>query len=238
LETAYRGPGGSQSVHTQAPSLNHSAKALPYNALQLADAWHELVQAADELGQFDTFRFDLVNVGRQALVNQGAGFYGEVVVAWRGKNRERLRQASQRFLQWIADMDDLLTTRPEFLLGCWLEDAKRWGKTAPEKTNLEWNARNQITLWGNWDSSLRDYARKEWSGMLSGFYAPRWQMLFDRLDAALAKGQPFDAAQCDRDIRHWEEAWTRRTDAYPTTPRGDSLAVSRRLWAKYAESRR
>ena len=61
----------------------------------------------------------------------------------------------------------------EFLLGNWLEDAKRWGDTDAQRANLEWNARNQITLWGARDSYLRDYASKEWSGLLSGLYARR-----------------------------------------------------------------
>ena len=43
------------------------------------------------------------------------------------------------------------------------------------------------------------------------------------------------AMQCDKDIRHWEEAWTREADFYPTTPRGDCVTVSRQLWAKYGE---
>ena len=33
--------------------------------------------------------------------------------------------------------------------------------------------RNQITLWGPPDSGLHEYARKQWSGMLTGFYLPR-----------------------------------------------------------------
>ena len=58
-------------------------------------------------------------------------------------------------------------------------------------------------------------------------------MFFERLDTALVTGQPFNAAQCDKDIRRWEEAWTHQAEVYPTTPRGDSVEVSRRLWAKY-----
>ena len=72
-------------------------------------------------------------------------------------------------------------------------------------------------------------------GHVVGFLRRRRRMFFDRLDAALAAGQPFDAAQCDKDIRHWEDAWVRETEAYPTPPRGDSVEVSRRLWTKYGE---
>jgi alpha-N-acetylglucosaminidase len=233
LESVYNAPGEPSSPLTRAPMLNQTMQ--PRNGARLAKAWRELVQAADDLGKADTFRFDLVNVGRQVLANHGAVLHGDVVRASKAKDRKLLKKASQQILDLIADMDELLGTRQEFLLGSWLEDAKRWGDTDAERANLEWNARNQITLWGAWDSMLRDYACKEWSGMLSGFYAHRWRMFFDRLDAALAAGRPFDAAQCDKDIRRWEEAWTHQTETYPTMPRGDSVEVSRRLWAKYGQ---
>ena len=96
-----------------------------------------------------------------------------------------------------------------------------------------WNARNIITLWGPRDSLLHEYAAKQWSGMLAGFYLPRWQMFLKRLDASLAEGKPLDAAANENALRDWEAQWTHRTDCYPSAPRGDSVAVSRRLWEKY-----
>ena len=48
----------------------------------------------------------------------------------------------------IRDLDELLATNDEFLLGKWLEDAKRWGATDSERAKLEWNARRILTLWG------------------------------------------------------------------------------------------
>jgi alpha-N-acetylglucosaminidase len=58
-------------------------------------------------------------------------------------------------------------------------------------------------------------------------------MFFDRLDASLAAGKPFDAAAFERAAQVWEERWTHETRLYPTAPRGDSVAVARRLWARY-----
>jgi alpha-N-acetylglucosaminidase len=80
---------------------------------------------------------------------------------------------------------------------------------------------------------LHEYANKHWSGMLTGFYRPRWQLFFQRADAALAEGKPFDAVACENALRDWEVQWTHQTDSYPTAPQGDSVAVSRRLWEKY-----
>jgi hypothetical protein len=51
----------------------------------------------------------------------------------------------------------------------------------------------------------------------------------------LAEGKPLDAAANENALRDWEVEWTHRTDAYPTAPRGDAVAVSRRLWEKYGQ---
>lgn len=45
----------------------------------------------------------------------------------------------------------------------------RWGTDETEAAKLQWNARRVLTLWGT-GKEIRDYARKEWSGMISGYY--------------------------------------------------------------------
>lgn len=92
-----------------------------------------------------------------------------------------------------------------------------------------------ITLWGLRDNGLYDYAGKHWSGMLVGFYLPRWEQFFQKLDVSLAEGKPFDADACQNSIYHWEVQWTHGTEAYAATPSGDAVAVSRRLWDKYGK---
>ena len=53
-----------------------------------------------------------------------------------------------RLLGLLADLDTLLASDEHFLLGRWLEDAKALGTTEAEKQLYEYNARNQVTLWG------------------------------------------------------------------------------------------
>ena len=48
----------------------------------------------------------------------------------------------------LKDLDVLLASDSHFLLGNWLEAAKRLGYTDKEKKLYEYNARNQITLMG------------------------------------------------------------------------------------------
>jgi alpha-N-acetylglucosaminidase len=147
-----------------------------------------------------------------------------------------LADASGRFLQLIRDMDELLATREELLLGRWIENAKRWGTTEDERRLYEWNARTIITLWGAQENqAIDDYANKQWAGLLTDFYLPRWERFFQQADAALAGGKPFDIAACQQASYDWELQWTRKNDPYPATPRGDAVAVSRRLWNEYGK---
>ena len=72
------------------------------------------------------------------------------------------------------------------------QSRRKLGTTLEEKDLYEWNARVQITTWGNRtcadDGGLRDYAHKEWNGILRDFYYMRWaaywRTLQDQLDGS------------------------------------------------------
>ena len=79
---------------------------------------------------------------------------------------------------------------PERLAARTIADAKRWGTTDAERRLYEWNARNLITLWGekcteSQNDDLNLYAYKEWEGMFSSYFLPRWEAFFARLNASL-----------------------------------------------------
>jgi alpha-N-acetylglucosaminidase len=213
------------------PHVQATAK-LPYDNAKLAQAWGALLAAADKLGKVDTFRFDLVNVARQVLSNHADVLHGAIVRTFQAKDASAFAGASEQFLQLIRDLDGLLATRAEFLLGCWLEDAKRWGTTDAEHARFEWNARRVLTTWGQ-GASLDDYARKEWSGLLSGYYLPRWEAFLRELGESLRTGKPFDEKDFQARQRRWMADWSDRREAYSTQPQGDSIEVTKTLWTSY-----
>ncbi len=233
LRTVYQGPASSRSVLDRVPSLG-GGTAGP-GGQSLAEAWRELLGAADELAAAETYRYDLVNVARQVLSNHAAVLHRQVVRAWQTQDEAALEEASRQFLDLLDDLDELLATRPEFLLGRWLEDAKRWGSSEAEQARMEWNARRVLTLWGA-EMPLVDYARKEWSGLISGFYRPRWEQFFDELAACIREERAFDQEAFSAALHPWIAQWSDGREAYPAEPRGDSVAVARRLWEKYAEA--
>jgi len=232
LDIVYDGAHYTRSIVDQGPQVQTAAAPAPYDNARLAGAWQALLEAADELGKVDTFRFDLVNVARQVLSNHAAVLHSAMVKAAQERNAQAFDDASEQFLQLIRDMDELLATRREFLLGGWLEDARRWGTTDAERARFEWNARRVLTQWGQ-TAALDDYARKEWSGMLSGYYLKRWELFLRDFGESLKSGKPFDDKAFQGKIRKWTADWSDRRDTYPTQPQGDSITAAKRLWSKY-----
>ena len=55
---------------------------------------------------------------------------------------------SRLLLSLLNDLDMLLASDSHFLLGTWIQAARANGVTDQEKDLMEFNARNQITLWG------------------------------------------------------------------------------------------
>jgi len=239
LESAYTTSASTNELLCARPSLNAGLNWTklepPFDRRILARADEQLLACAGELGALDTYQFDVVNVTRNTMAGAAHKFYKDIIAAHEAGDREKLTAAGKELLDLIRGIDELLATRPEFLLGRWLADAKRWATSDDERKLYEWNARNQITLWGPRDSVLHEYARKQWSGMLTGFYLPRWEMFLKRLDQSLADKQKFDADAFERDVRAWEEKWTHGTEEHPTAPTGDPVAIARKLWDKYGK---
>ncbi|MCE5266391.1 MAG: alpha-N-acetylglucosaminidase [Planctomycetaceae bacterium] len=239
LATAYRTPLRLPSMPCVRPAMMAADRSpyfpLPYDNAELVRAWGKLLDCPARLQLSDRYRFDVVHVGRQAMVNMAAPLHKEILRAYEKKDRAALGKLSGQYLELMSDLDELVATRKEFLLGRYLADATRWGMDDEQRKFYEWNARTMLTQWGPSDNRLFDYCFREWSGLVSDFYRPRWKMFFERLDQSLAEGKPMDGKAFDRDIRRWEEQWTHQRQAYSTEPHGEAVAVARRFYEKYGE---
>lgn len=188
-----------------------------------------LLSAADELKGNNNFEYDLVDIVRQAVAEKGRLVYPIMIDAYKAGEKELFTAASQRFLDLILLQDRLLATRPEFKVGTWIARARNLGTTPEEKNLYEWNARVQISTWGNRTAAdkggLRDYAHKEWNGMLRDFYYNRWKIWIDRQTAQL-NGVPIQ----EIDFYAIEEPWTKQTNTYSSLPEGDVIETARAVF--------
>ena len=253
--------GPHESIFCGRPSLNNfqasswSKMKNYYDPDDTRRAAVLMVQAADAYRGNNNFEYDLVAIVRQTLADQARVQYQHAIADYKSFCRKPFARSSQRFLDMLLAQDRLLATRSEFRLGRWTEAARACGTTAAESDLYEWNARVQITTWGNRTCAdkggLRDYAHKEWQGLLKDFYYVRWKTYFDALASqmeALAKPQPellgtgpnsnktaeelFQMALPQEVTIDWyaiEEPWTLRHNPYSSTPSGNVIAVAREV---------
>ena len=193
-----------------------------------------MLSAADRFKGNNNFEYDLIDIVRQAVAEKGRLVYPIMIDAYKAGEKELLAASSQRFLDLILLQDKLLAARPEFKVGTWIEKARNLGTTPEEKDLYEWNARVQVTTWGNRvaadEGGLCDYAHKEWNGLLRDFYYNRWKVWIDQQKAQL-NGAPVKAI----DFYAIEEPWTKQTNPYSSQAEGDVIEVAKEVYAKITE---
>lgn len=73
---------------------------------------------------------------RQSLSKLANQIYLDAVTAFQDKDLQALRSNSQKFLELIVDIDELLATDDNFLLGTWLESAKKLAVNTEEEKQV------------------------------------------------------------------------------------------------------
>lgn len=267
INSIYNCPAGNnqqgphESIFCGRPSLNNfqvkswSKMRNYYDPAATLRAARHMAKAADRLRGNNNYEYDLVDITRQALADQGRKQYLHTIASYNAFDKSEFDVNSKRFLEMLLLQDELLASRPEFRLGSWTEPARNAGTNTAESDLYEWNARVQITTWGNRvaanQGGLRDYANKEWQGLLRDFYYPRWQHYFGVLGGELdrlsrpdydALGGGEHSAKTATELSamarpsapevDWyaiEEPWTLRTNPYTSAAEGDPIALSKKV---------
>ena len=188
-----------------------------------------MLEVADKYKGNNNFEYDLVDIVRQSLSDRGRIVYNQTIADFKSFDKKNFATHSQEFLNILLAQDRLLGTRSEFRVGRWIEQARNLGTTPEEKDLYEWNARVQITTWGNRvcanDGGLRDYAHKEWNGLLKDFYYKRWAAYWQTLQDVL-DGKPM----VELDYYAMEEPWTLAHNPYASQPEGDCVSVAKEVF--------
>lgn len=221
------------SLFNAQPSLDtHSAawngmKVLPYDPHLVEAAMAELLQASDATRATEAYRYDLVDVTRQAVANQARAMLPQIGDAFAARDRAKLHALTTRWLELMDRQDSLLATNTFFRVGTWLSWPQAWSDDPAQRKLMDYDARVILTNWGGRTASqvghLRDYANKDWAGLTKDYYRVRWQLFFDSLETSLATGRP------PREIDWYKvgEEWCHNGRVYSPTPEGDSYTVAR-----------
>jgi len=236
LNCPYGQEGTSQSVFCgRGDTVNMNAwpygtLKLYYDPVQLQRALVLLLQCGSKIKSTDTYQYDIVDLTRQVLANYGQSLYQEIMDAYKKKQLVIYQQKTKEFLTLMDDQEKILSTRKEFLLGNWIESARKAAPVKEDKALFEFNAKALISVWGTKGvaEELHEYANREWAGMIQSLYKPRWVAFFNVLRQRL-EGKLIPLP----DYYTMEDAWTKRSTRFTTQPVGNSEEIAKELVSKY-----
>ncbi|XP_063708712.1 alpha-N-acetylglucosaminidase-like [Culicoides brevitarsis] len=176
----------------------------------------------------ELFYYDVTDFTRQYLQNLIDLEYLLIIDGYQNGVHEKVKHHTKLFLNMISDMDRILSCNENFLLGTWLEKAT----SIPGDEN-EYNARNQITLWGP-RGEISNYAMKQWAGLVQDYVYPRWKLFWDELNKAIDEGRTFDETAIRKRIfDEVEEPFSDSTKFYSPASSCNALDTAKYIFEKY-----
>lgn len=217
-----------ESLFNAQPSLearrtgHWAPDVLRYSAEDLKPALTELLEVAPALRNSAGYRYDLADVARQVLANDARRQLPLLKAAYDERDLSTFQERAEHWMQSMSMEDGLLATDEYFLLGRWLSYVPTWAHTPHELEQMMYDAKSILTTWGDRVASedLHEYGNRDWAGLVSGYYAPRWEMYFQSLETALATNNPPKTI----DWYAFGDAWNRATIGYSSEPTGDTYA--------------
>jgi alpha-N-acetylglucosaminidase len=105
-------------------------------------------RVAPSLSKQATFQHDIATMTRQFLSDMFLGVFVRMMDSFNEQNFAQFSASSQTLLGIIEDVETVVATQEMWLVGKWIGDAKSWAKNSDDSHLYEFNARNQLTLWG------------------------------------------------------------------------------------------
>nr|WP_308184851.1 alpha-N-acetylglucosaminidase C-terminal domain-containing protein [Streptomyces sp. MNU76] len=210
-------------------AAEYAPRTLTYDPGRFDAALAGLLGVADGLRRNPAYRYDVVDVARQALAHRSRQYLPQLRAAFRRGDLATFRALSTLWLRLMRLSDEVTGTNTAFLLGPWVNDARLMATNDAERAEFERTAKVLITVWGGRATSdtgnLHEYGNREWNGLMADFYVPRWQKWLDSLEDALVTG----TAPATVDWFAFEEPWTRERKDYPARPVGDAYRAAVRV---------
>ena len=216
------------------PNFNNNPPNVT-NVEEFYNAWDDLVGQADLYRNSTLFKYDLVDLSKEALRFLFNDKYLELRDSWQAQDLYSFNERGAELIDILNDMDRLLATDEHFLLSKWLRSAKSFGINEDERDLYEWNARTQITLWGaNSTASVFDYACKAWSGLIADYYIPRWSVFIDEVKKDIIEGKQIDPVRLnEKMLLKVELPFISSKKVYPDGTSGDSFDLVKIIHSKY-----
>ena len=231
--------GVTKNLMVTSPKLNavHSGfmpTEILYDPAVIQKVWSMFLSVSDsDISKVEKYRYDLVDITRQALSDRFYSFYQKLNDSYFVGDVDGVRDNGVTMMELMTDLDTLLNTNEYWMLGEWIEMARKHGTNEEDQDWWEFNARNQVTLWGP-DGEISNYASKQWGGLIAGYHQPQWKLFIDSVEKAVANNQDFDQSAFVKEyMSKLAQPWQNATDKYPTKPQGDTIKVACELYNKW-----
>ena len=238
-QTVYSNPevyqeGPSETIYAARPSLSVNpvsswgTRKRNYDMKRFKNAVKIFVQADDQFKDIETYQTDKIDFLRQVWSDKGDDAYARLVSTINYQDKERIKNAGNAFIDMVKTQDELLGNNKFFTLNRWLDEATNFGKNLPDAKNVMYNAKGQITFWGPDNlprTTLRDYAHKDWNGLLGSLYLERWKVFVDNsINGKISNPE---------DFYKMEVEWSKKPDLYQ--PKKSTAEEFKKLQAKILE---
>lgn len=195
----------------------HHPTTVAYDPSTLTDAWHLMYSATTSnpsLWDNPAFQYDMVDVTRQVFSNNFNVVYSSLISAYKSPSgsttftNSTTATLSQNLTTLLNTLDSVLLTNPSFSLSTWINAARSQTDNTTLQSFYEYNARNQITLWGP-NGEINDYASKSWGGLVGGYYVPRWEIFGQYLTEVPFRN--YNATALSHRLLDFEKGWQNGT---------------------------
>lgn len=220
-------PGVQKSVLELSPTLNgiynktgRHGTTVFYDPAVLTTAWSLFFKAAEQtpaLWDNPAYKYDFVDVSRQVLSNAFTQAYFDFVSTYNAtkasqnssnNKTDTLSTFGTTLSGILVSLDAVLATNEHFRLSTWIGDARAWANGTDLASYYEYNARNQLTLWGP-NGEINDYASKVWSGLVSSYYLPRWTAFADYITNT--PPSDYNGTELKSSFMSFSESWQNET---------------------------
>ena len=195
---------------------------------KLLKAWKLLLKPGD-LSR-DAMKIDVIVVGRQLLDHKFTAEKEAFDKAFHNKDLAKMAAHATAMREILADVDKLCSTHRYCTMEKWIDLARSLGKTAETKDYYQMNATKIITTWGG---NINDYANRSISGLISTYYAKRWELYFDEAFAAVKAGRQFDKDGHHKRQQALDESYRYEPQGKDSTDTYDLLTLARLICKKY-----
>ncbi|RDW92153.1 glycoside hydrolase family 89 protein [Coleophoma crateriformis] len=205
-----------KSIFELAPNITgmlgrtgHHATTVTYDPTLLVEAWTLIYNASKtdtQLWNNPSYQYDVTDITRQVMSNNFNDLYTSLIDTYTSTNASTaaISAAGKKMIDLLTLLDSILSTNTNFALSTWLSAAKSWTNSTNTTSFYEYNARNQITLWGP-TGQIDDYASKSWGGLVKDYYVPRWNIFISYLET-VAVGA-YNTTVLDEALLVFGEAW-------------------------------